>query len=200
MRFKLLLAAAAAALTVTLVPSPAFAQVDGQDGTAGGGSSPLGQATITADIGANALGFRAVTLTTVAPMTSVLNALSLSGAYSVTVTETLRSGTNPWSVTGSLAGDLTSGSNTIDEQYVSLQSRAFSATLGGGGTSSVPSGTAPLGDTNGGLAVTIGSNASQSATTLYSGVYSATGSMVIDPPSGTQTGIYTGTFVVDLVQ
>jgi hypothetical protein len=133
-------------------------------------------------------------------MTSALNALSLSGAYSVLVTETLRSGTNPWSLTGSLAGDLTSGSNTIDEQYVSLQGRAFSATLAGGGTSSVPTGTAPLGDTNGGLAVTIGSNTGQSTTTLYSGEYTASGSMVINPPSGTQTGIYSGTFVVDLVQ
>ena len=191
MKIRILLAGAAAALIVGMVPSPASAQVDGA-----GFDAP-----VSADITANGIGFRAVTAAAVAPISSSLSALTLSGAYTAAVTETLRSGTNNWSVTASLAGDLsTVGGDTIDEQYVSVTGRSFTRTLSGG-TASAPSGSSALGDgTGSGQSVTLGSSTGQLTNTLYSGSYAAAGTLTIAPPAGTKTGLYSGTFQVDLVQ
>ena len=184
MRIRLLVAGVAAALVVGAVPSPASAQTDGQDGSS----------TITATVADS--GFRAVT--TVAPITlgSALNTATIEGAYAVTVTETARKGSNPWSVTGALAGALSDPlvpANTIPTTAVYVHTRAVTAT-GGGGVSAAPTGEQDLS-----AARTLMSNTGQDVNTVYTGSYALSGTVKIVPPNGTKTGTYTGTFVVDLI-
>lgn len=184
MRVRLLVAGAAAALLVGFIPSPASAQVDGQDGSS----------TITATVADS--GFRAVT--TVAPITmaSALNSATVQGAYAVTVTETARKGTNPWSVTAALAAALSDGgspANTIPTSAVSVLARAVTPTAGGGTAA------APTGEQDLSVARTLVTNTGQDVNTVYTGSYALSGTVKITPPNGTKTGVYTGTFVVDLI-
>src|SRR5437879_10502805 len=95
MRRRLFLVAVPAVLVLGFAPMAAHA-ADGD-----GGSS-----LVTATLTANAIGSRSVTLVAPITMTSSASSTTLSAAYSVTVTEATRSGTNPWSVTGDI-GTLT---------------------------------------------------------------------------------------------
>ena len=180
MKLRILLAAAAAALVVGLVPAPAGAQVDGTDGSG----------VITANI--NALGYRAVTAVAPIPITTLQDASSATGSYSITVAEVTRQGSNPWTVTGSLAAPLTNAtSDTIPNTAVTVSNRDASA-LGGGGTKTAPSGSQDLS-----AARTLISYA-QATNTIYNGTYTLTGDITVTPPTGSKTGVYTATFVVDL--
>lgn len=184
MRLRILVATVAAALVVAMMPSPASAQVDGTDSSA----------LITANI--NALGSRAVTAALPVAITSGLNSSTATGSYSVTVTEITRNGSNPWTVTGSLAAPLTNTdvsttNDTIPNTAVTVSNRASAAT-GGGGTATVPSTTEDLTQ-----ARTLVSYA-QDTNLLYNGSYLLTGDITVTPPTGSKTGTYTATLVVDL--
>ena len=180
MRLRILVATAAAALVVAMMPSPAHAQLDGADSSA----------LITANI--NALGSRAVTAAAPIAITSALDSSSATGAYSIVVTEVTRNGSNPWTVAGSLAAPLTNlNSDTIPNSAVSVSNRAVNA-VGGGGTATVPSGSQDLT-----AARTLVSYAQDTAL-IYSGTYTLSGDITVTPPTGSATGVYTATFVVDL--
>jgi hypothetical protein len=184
MRLRILVAAAAAALVVAMMPSPASAQVDGTDSSA----------LITANI--NALGSRAVTAAAPISITSGLNSSTATGSYNIVVTEITRNGSNPWTVTGSLAAPLTNTdvstlNDTIANTAVTVSNRAQSA-VGGGGTPTVPGTTEDLSQ-----ARTLVSYA-QDTGLLYNGAYTLTGDITVTPPTGSKTGVYTATFVVDL--
>lgn len=157
----------------------------------GDGGSTLFTATITE----GSIGSRSVTLTSVTALTSALNGETLSAPYSVTVTEAVRSGNNPWSVTA-VSTDLTNATDStiVGKAALALSARAVTP-VGGGGTSSAPSDSAPLSG-----AVTLFSNAGQLTTTLYSGTYAGSGTMTLTPPAGSTVGVYSGTFTVTLVQ
>jgi hypothetical protein len=183
MRVKLLMATAAAALVVSMVPSPAGA-ADGADSTA----------LITANI--NALGSRAVTAAAPIVINSGLNSSTATGSYNIVVTEITRNGSNPWTVAGSLQAPLTNtdvdtSNDTIANTFVTVGNRAQTA-VGGGGTPTVPGTVEDLSQ-----ARTLVSYA-QNTGLLYNGVYTLTGDITVTPPTGSKTGVYTATFVVDL--
>jgi hypothetical protein len=183
MRRRLIIAAVPAALALVMAPTAAHA-ADGDGGTA----------VITATLTGNAIGSRSVTLVSPITMSSAASSTTLSSPLAVTVTEATRSGTNPWSVTG-VASALTDVANdTIPATALSVSGRSVLQTLGGG-TSSAPAGSQSL-DT----ARTLFSNANQSLSTLYSGVYAGSGTVTLAPPDGSKTGVYTGTFTVTLIQ
>lgn len=180
MRIRLLIATAAAALVVGMIPSPAGAQLDGGDSTA----------LITANI--NALGSRAVTAAAPIAITSALDSSSATGGYNIVVTEVTRNGSNPWTVAGSLQAPLTNlNSDTIPNSAVTVSGRSVSA-VGGGGTSTPQTGTQDL------TAARTLASYSQNTALIYSGVYTLTGNITVTPPTGSATGVYTATFVVDL--
>jgi hypothetical protein len=167
-----------------MMPSPAHAQLDGADGNG----------LITANI--NALGSRAVTAVAPIPITSNQNGSSATGSYNIVVTEITRNGSNPWFVTGALAAPLTNvdvdtNNDTIPNSAVEVSNRA-SAELNGGGTKTVPSGAQDLT-----AARTLVSYA-QSTALLYTGTYTLTGDITVTPPTGSKTGVFTASFVVDL--
>lgn len=184
MRLRILVATAAAAFVVSLIPSPAYAQVDGTDSSA----------VITANI--NALGSRAVTAAAPIGITSGLNSSTATGSYNIVVTEITRNGSNPWFVMGSLAAPLTNTdvstlNDTIPNTAVTVSNRLASQ-VGGGGTKTEPAGSEDLS-----VARTLVSYA-QDTGLLYNGTYTLTGDITVAPPTGSKTGVYTATFVVDL--
>ena len=184
MRLRILVATVAAALVVAMMPSPASAQLDGGDSSA----------LITANI--NALGSRAVTAAAPIAITTLQNASSATGQYNIVVTEITRNGSNPWYVTGSLAAPLTNTdvstlNDTIPNTAVSVSNRVGTP-VGGGGTETEPSGSEDLTQ-----ARTLISYAQDTAL-LYNGTYTLTGDITVTPPTGSKTGTYTATFVVDL--
>jgi len=184
MRFRILIAAAAAAVLVGMVPSPAGAQVDGADGSA----------LITANI--NSLGSRAVTAVAPITITSAQDGSSATGSYNIVVTEITRNGSNPWTVAGSLSAPLTNvdvdtNNDTIPNTAVAVSNRAATQ-VNGGGTKTTPSGSEDLTQ-----ARTLISYA-QSTGLVYTGVYTLTGDLTVTPPTGSKTGVFTTNFVVDL--
>jgi hypothetical protein len=99
-------------------------------------------------------------------------------------------------VTGALAAPLTNvdvdtNNDTIPNSAVEVSNRA-SAEVNGGGVKTVPSGAQDLT-----AARTLVSYA-QSTALLYTGVYTLTGDITVTPPTGSKTGIFTASFVVDL--
>jgi hypothetical protein len=181
MRLRILVAAAAAALVVAMMPSPAGAQVDGTDSSA----------LITANI--NALGSRAVTAASPIAITAALNSSSASGNYSIVVTELTRNGSNPWTVAGSLDAPLTNlNSDVIPNTAVTVSARAVTPVGAGDSVATAPTGTQDLT-----AARTLVSTV-QNTSLIYSGVYTLSGTLTVSPPTGSATGVYTSNFIVDL--
>jgi hypothetical protein len=185
MKFRAVAAAGVVLLLGVFIVPLAFA-ADG-----GGGSS-----TVTATITSGSVGSRSITSVPAISMTSALNSASLSGAYTVVVTEAARTGTNAWSVTGEMQNNqLTSGANTIASTALAVSGRAV-VQVAGGGTSTAPD---PETSEALGTARTLLSNSGQSTSAVYTGTYTGTGNLTLTPPNGAATGVYTGTFVVTLV-
>ena len=196
MRVRVLVAALAAGLVVGMTPSPAGAQA--VDDTSG-------EALVTADL--NTTGSRSITV--VAPITfSGALSSAVTSTYSVEVVEALRTGTNPWSVTGRICGEtsllpdcatkpnqLNSGANTLASSNIAASAQAVAELLAGGSGDLTAGTFADFGATR-----TLFSNANQSTAVAYSETYTATGNLSLTAPNGTPTGSYTGYFVVDLVQ
>lgn len=187
-RTRSLVAATAIVLSAAAIfPSPAGA-ADGD-----GGSS-----TLTATITAGSVGSRSVTSVPAIAMTSALDSATLSGTYSAVVTEAARTGTNPWSITGSMAGALSDGAtptpNTVPLSALAISGRDV-VQVASGGTSAAATGSAALTS-----AVTLFSNTGQSTSAVYTGTHTASGTITLTPPNGTVAGVYTGTFTVTLVQ
>jgi hypothetical protein len=172
----------ATALTLGLlaVGSPALA-ADGDGGTA----------TVTGTVG-SVLGERSVTLVSPVALAAV-DATTLEAPLAVEVTETSRTGTNPWSVTATMS-DLTSGSSTIPGSALSVGGRSVVQTLGGG-ASAAPSGEGSLG-----TAQTLFTNTGQDTSKTYSGTYASASTLRLTVPNGAVSGAYTGTLTVTLVQ
>ncbi len=171
-----------AALALMGATAPAFA-ADGD-----GGSAAL-SATLTA----GSIGSRSVTTVAPVALTTALSSSTATGAVSVVVTEAARGGTNPWSVTA-VAGALTSGVNTIAASNLSIASRGVTQ-VAGGGTAAAPTGSSSLAS-----AATLFSTTGQSVASLYTGTYTAAGTVSLAVPNGQAVGAYTGTFTVTLVQ
>jgi hypothetical protein len=152
-----------------------------------------GSSAITAALTAGSIGSRSVTTVSPVALTSALNSSALTGSFSVLVTEAARSGTNAWSVTTS-ASSLTSGSNTLTADNLAISARSVTP-VGGGGTSSAPTGSQTLDS-----ARTLFSNAGQATTGIYTGTYLGSSTVTLTVPNGATTGAYTGTMTVTLVQ
>lgn len=165
----------------------ASAQVDGDD------SSATVTATITGD-----MGVRYVSSVPAIAMSSVLSSTTLSATYTVLTQETVRAGTNPWTVTGRLQADLSDGAsptpNTIARSAMNVSGRTASVTVGSGGTPAPGSGTEDMSADR-----TLFTVSGENTSTLYTATYTAGGTLTLTPPAGTVTGAYTGTFVVTLV-
>lgn len=138
-------------------------------------------------------GERSVTSVTPIALAATSNTGILSGAVGVVVDEVNRAGTNSWSVSASSSA-MTSGSNSIPADALSLSDRTVTQLLGGGTASGV-SGTGGLG-----TAQTLFSVAGQSTSTAYTGTYTGAATLSLAVPVGTPSGAYTGTLTVTLVQ
>jgi hypothetical protein len=195
MRVKILLASVAAALVVGMMPSPAMA-----DGEGGSGA-------ITANL--TATGSRSVTVVTPIVFATGLGT-ALDGNYNVVVAEAGRTGTNPWSVTSRVCGAdatglvadctnegdrLESGANTLPGSAMTASARNAVIQVAGGGTSSPGTVGEDMSTSR-----TLFSNSGQNTGLLYTGTYTAGGTFSITPPQGQAAAIYTGYFVVTLVQ
>jgi hypothetical protein len=185
MRFRILLAAAAATLIVGLVPAPA------------GAATSTSDASIAATITANGIGSRTIAALPIV-MTSAAGNGKISGGYSVTVLETAVTGFTPWSVTTAVS-ELTSAvdgtkipPNAFDISTASVSgiptAGTDAATTGGPytGTGAV---SAPL---------TLWTNTGQSPLSVYTSTHLATGTLSATPPNGAKTGAYTGTLTFTL--
>lgn len=161
---------------------------------AGAADGDPASSALTATVTAGSVGARTVTSAPIA-MTSALNSTTLSGAYSVVVTEAARTGTNPWSVTAVLDADLVDGANTIPRSSIALSNQAV-VQVASGGTSSAAGAQSGTLDS----ARTLFTNTGQNTTSVYTGTHTATGTVTLTPPNGSKTGIYAGTFTVTLVQ
>lgn len=201
MGFRKLVIATIATLLMGGVFS-ASAQTDG-DG---------GEATVTADL--TITGTRSVTSVSPLTLDGALSALP-TDAYTVVVDEALRTGTNPWSVTGRVCGPdadnllvsdctnrgdqlvhATEAGETIAGANLSVDNRAVSELVAGGsGTLTTPAGSEDFS-----AARTLFTNSNQSTTETYTETYTATGDVDLAPPDGTATGTYNGYFVVTLIQ
>ncbi|MFA5787334.1 MAG: hypothetical protein WDA71_10230 [Actinomycetota bacterium] len=157
----------------------------------GGGGSGL----ITATITAGAIGSRSVTSVAPVVMTSLLNAPELTASYAVLVTETARTGTNPWSVTATLAGALSDGlGHSIATTNMAVSARSVLKVLGGG-TESAPTGSEDLS-----AARTLFALTGQDPLSVYTGTYTGSGTLTLTVPNAQAVGVYTGTLTVTLVQ
>lgn len=151
-----------------------------------------GSTTISATVAAVG-GERSVTSVAPVALASTGGSTILTGAVGVVVTETSRSGTNPWSVTASTTG-LTSGSSTIPASAMSLADRTV-VQVAGGGTAAGVAGTGTLDSPQ-----TLFTVSGQLPGSVYTGTYTGAATMSLTPPNGTVTGAYTGTLTVTLVQ
>jgi hypothetical protein len=175
-----------ATATIFSAATPAFA-ADG-----GGGSAAL-----TATLTSGSIGSRSVTTVAPVALTTALNSSIATGSMSVLVTEAARGGTNPWSVTAVSSALLKNGATSADDipaSNLSVDSRAV-VQAAGGGTAAAPSGSASLA-----TAATLFSNTGQALTSLYTGTYTATGTVSLAVPNAQAVGAYTGTLTVTLVQ
>lgn len=173
------LVAGTAALALGVLAAPAYA-------ADGGGGSTVVTATITGLQGER-------TVASVTPVALAGVGSTLSGPLTVTVAETTRAGTNPWSVTATMT-EMTSGANTLPASALSLSNRGVTALLGGG-TATAPAGSAALS-----TAQTLFTVSNQSPNSVYTGTYTGTSDVSLSLPTNTATGVYTGTLTVTLVQ
>ncbi|MEY2565541.1 MAG: hypothetical protein QOE35_70 [Actinomycetota bacterium] len=194
MRIRFLVAAAAAAIVVGMMPSPAFAA----DGS--GGSS-----IISATLTSNTIGSRSVSLVTTPAMTSALNSSTLSTGYTVTVLEAARTGTNPWKAQVSvnqLTSTLTPGT-PIPVASLNLAPGAMTLTTAGTGSDAPGVGGAFVGSTADPTvsdAQDLWTNTGQLPGSIYTGTHTGAGTLTLTPPNATKLGVYTGTFTVTLFQ
>lgn len=162
-----------------------------------------GSATVTATVLG---GTRAVTTATAIGLTTtagtVGDAQTLTGTYSVVVTETLRTGTNPWSLTGALS-DLSDGAttpNVIPKSAGTISGRGVTVvyTLGS------PAGTSDAAAINGSATLdaarTVFEIDGESPAVSYTGTFTGAGTISVAVPQGQASGAYTGTFTYTLVQ
>ncbi|MFA5787674.1 MAG: hypothetical protein WDA71_11965 [Actinomycetota bacterium] len=154
-----------------------------------------GSGLITATITAGSIGSRSVTSVAPVVMTSLLNASQLTASYAVLVTETARTGTDPWSVTAVLAAALSDGlGHTIPTSNMAVSARSVLRVLGGG------TATAPAGSEDLSAAKTLFSVTGQDPLSVYTGTYTGSGTLTLTVPNATAVGVYTGTLTVTLVQ
>ncbi len=151
--------------------------------------------TLTATLLAGSIGSRSVSLASPVVMTSALSSATVTGNFSVTVTESARSGTNPWSVTVD-ATSLSDGlGHTIPNSALAIDNRSNPLVVAGGGVS-----TGVAGSQNLTAARTLWSTSGQNTSILYTGTYSQTSTITLTPQNGTAAGVYTGTLTITLVQ
>jgi hypothetical protein len=188
MRYRILLATAAAALLVGLVPSPAGAQLVQSDDDA---------QTIAATITAGGIGSRTIVALPVV-MSSALGQGSVSGLYSVSVVELAATGRNPWQVTTTVS-ELTSAvdSTKIAPERFSITSPTVVATLPAGTDTPFAAGSF-TGTGAVSAARTLWDNADQSTTAVYTSTHTATGTLSVSPPNAATTGLYNGTVTYTL--
>ena len=150
-------------------------------------------ATVTANVTAGGIGLRSLTSVPAIVLSATPGDAQVSGSMTAVVTEAAVTGVTPWSVTADLS-TLTNGGNTLANSNVDISNRAASR-VAGGGTVTPTSGLENLSTTR-----TIFTTTGQSATSVYTGVYTSTADLDLNIPNGTATGIYTGTMTVTLVQ
>ena len=186
LRRKLVGVAVAGALVLSSASGAGAAPGD----PAGTGTTAAVSATITTEVGVRAVTALPVT------MSSVLGTATLTSALTATVTETARSGTNPWYLTASMS-DLTTATtpaSTIDNENMAVSGRAVTKTLAGG-TVAAPEGSSSLAGT-----VTLFSNTGQDPALTYTGSYASSSNWTLTPPNLTATGAYTGTITLTINQ
>jgi len=171
--------------------------------------APSGAQAVDVAVTAQVLsGSRSITTATVGPLASLGRTATATSAVAVTVTEALVNGDNAWSVTARLCGAAACGSLTDrivlnGDNTTQLAGSAFSlkdvavtdtsAALGGGTIT-------PMADADLSTTRTLFSNAGQAPTSIYSGVYAATGTLSLTPPANAAPGSYSGYLVVTLVE
>ena len=195
MRMKLLLAAAAAALLVGLVPSPTSAQ-------------DSANVNVTAQIGGLTAGSRVLVVPeATAGLTITGSAIdAITASFTAEVLETLAPGSNGWTVNAALT-DLSNGSGgTIPYGNVTLNpgDTVLTLPLPAGTNSSGATGTfqdqTPTA-TSTSAARNVFTNNGQVATSFYTATHTAAGNALsIALPEGEfDQGSYTGTLTVTLV-
>lgn len=187
MRIKILLATAAAALIVGLMPSPASAQL-----SAGGTQNTGVTATIS-----GAMGTRVLNSIGAVGMSSTGGSATLTSLpFAVSVVEAARSGTAGWYVTAEMTTPLTeqTTSDVIAKSALTLTPNATMVQTPLTGTDAA-SGAQSLGS-----AATIWTNTGQSPLTVYTGTHTNSPTITLAPPNGTVNGVYVGTLTVTLFQ
>lgn len=161
-------------------------------GAALGADGDGGDATVSATI-AN-IGSRSVTLASATPMLSAFSSGELTSTLSVTVDETTRTGTAPWSVQAVLDGALSDGgTETIAASNLAAAPGSVTQLLGGGTPAAGSGGTLDG-------ATTLFTVSGQATDTTYTGTYSQNTGLTLTVPTGTKTGTYTGNVSITLVQ
>ena len=150
-------------------------------------------ATVTANVTAGGIGLRSLTSVPAIVLTATPGNAKVSGSMTAVVTEAAVTGVTPWSVTADLS-TLTNGGSNLTNSNVDINTRAASR-VAGGGTVTPTSGSEAMSATR-----TLFTTTGQSATSVYTGVYTSTANLDLNIPNGTATGIYTGTMTVTLVQ
>jgi len=184
MRRRMTIAAIAATIMIGALPMGA-AHADG------GPSSTTVSAVVT-----GAIGFRNISTLTAGPLTAVGNTSNtVSGTYSVGVTEVTRQSSNPWSLTADSTNfSGASSGGTINKTNMAASARTISgAATNGTNSYSVTSGSTAFGATP----VDFGQDA-QTDNILHSGTYTAGGTLTLSPPAGTPVDTYTATLTVTL--
>ena len=153
-----------------------------------------GTSAVSATLTGGSIGSRSITAASPVTMSSALNSSTLTGGLSLTVTEAARSGTNAWSVTAAMTNLTNATSDVINKDQMNVDTRTITP-VGGGGTSTAPSGSHNMATT-----ATLFSNASQDPTSVYTGTYASSSSWTLSVPNGAKTGAYTGTITLTLVQ
>lgn len=156
------------------------------------GSTCTGTANLTATLTNTSIGSRSITLVaTPGAFSSVMGNAGLTSSLQTLVTETAIGGTNPWYVTGVLAGAWSDGTNSIPASALA-DTANNTVQVAGGGT--VDQGT--TGTLDG--AQTLVKNTGQTTSVLYTGTYTTTTSMTLTPPNGTVASGVPYTNVLDL--
>lgn len=167
------------------------------------GAAGADTTTVTAEATGAVDGTRVLALTPVVLTDTVIGATEIGGAFDVDVLETSKLGSN-WSVTSSMSDltpDLTTqnaGGTAIDASAVSFSSAAAPSVTSASGTSStsLTSGTAMV--ETGTSTLTLAS-ATQDSTKYYTDTHVFASILKLTPPSGTVSGVYTGTMTVTLI-
>lgn len=156
---------------------------------------------ITAVVDSTTGGTRTITAAPASvTMGLVSGSANLKGVLTVTVTELLVPGVNPWSVTAKLAGNFVSGTNSIASSNFKLTpTTKVMAQTDTTIAMSLGAADQPLTHTLT-TGATLFSVSNELTTAAYTGTYTGTGDLILTVPSGSKTGTYTATLTVTLVQ